>query len=128
MKKYRVAYLLAALMTVTLAAPASGRDPARGTCRNGGVIEVHKMGTVDAALLQEHIDEVTSRLKRAGHGRGSRLSYTRDARQHLADMQVAMQVLRDEMYLSGCDEARDGASLDARVEVLEKRMDASASH
>ena len=126
--KYPIAYLLTALVTVAAVFPASAREATRGTCRDGGSIEVGKMGQVDAPLLQDHIDEVTSRLKRVGHARGSHLSYTRDARQHLADMREAMQVLRDELYLGGCDEARDRASLEARVEVLEKRMDATASH
>jgi len=79
------------------------------------------MGMVDEEVLLAHIDKVKEQLKKV---RASKFHDNQklELKQHLLNMQEAMEELHNQMYADGCKEARHGASVETRVDVLEKQV------
>lgn len=115
-------YLLAPVMTLALIAPAMAEGEHHRGCDNDAAIELGKMGKVNEETLQQHIDKVKAQLKKVRHARGSHVSQKTELKRHLREMQAAMQELHNQMYAGGCENAMHGASVETRLEVMEKRM------
>jgi len=115
-------YLLPPLMTLALINPALAEVDHHRGCDNEATVELGKMGMVDEAALQTHIDKVKAQMKKVRHARGSHVSQKLELKRHLSEMQAAMQELHNQMYAEGCEHAMHGASVETRLEVMEKRM------
>jgi hypothetical protein len=122
--------LLAVVAGIALASPLMAAEDghtghaSQSGCDDKGVVAVDEMGIVNEALLQQHIDKVKAQMERIHTLSGPRVAqHRREMRQHLAEMQSAMQQLHNLMYAGGCDATQHGASLDVRVQVVEKRLD-----
>lgn len=116
-------YLLAPVVTLALITPAMAEGDRHRGCDNEATVELGKMGNVNEEALQQHIDKVKEQMKKVRHARGSHVSQKLELKRHLSQMQAAMQALHDQMYAEGCENAMHGASVEARLEVMEKRMD-----
>ncbi len=95
----------------------------QGVCDGEGTVHVNKMGIVNEKILQESIDRLEKRMKRAHNARHARIQHDHIIKEHLADMKDAMTKLHNLMLKGGCTEAAHGATMDVRMEVMEKRMD-----
>ena len=115
-------YLLASVITVISIAPVTADEKQHRVCDKEAMVELRGMGMVNEEVLLEHIAKVKDQMKNVRHARGSHISQKRELKLHLSNMQVAMQELHDQMYSSGCEGAMHGASLETRVEVMEKHM------
>lgn len=115
---------LLALMVTTMFSlqPAMAEEAGHRTCNGSATVEAGKMGMVDEAALQAHIDNVKEQLKTLRSSGGVRHLRKEELRRHLSNMQAAMEELHNQMYAEGCEEARHGASVEVRVEVMETRM------
>lgn len=116
--------LLVNILTITYLSSALAEGEKPSDCVSNAKVEVGAMGMVDEVILQKHIDKMQGQLKRVRHARGSRLSQKTEMKQHISDMQAAMQELHKEMYVGGCKESMHGAPVEVRVEMIQKRMDA----
>jgi len=115
-------YLLASVLTFSFLTPAMAVEEQHRVCDSDATVELGKMGMVNEAALQEHIDKVKAQMKKVRHGRGSHFSQKQELRKHLSEMKSAMQELHNQMYAGGCKESLHGASLETRIEVMEKYM------
>lgn len=111
---------LLALMVITLfsVSPVLAQEADHRSCNSDAMVKAGKMGMVDEAALQAHIDKVKKEMKRARHAKARK----RVLKKHLSNMHAAMQELHNQMYAGGCEEAMHDASIETRVEVLETRM------
>jgi len=92
-------------------------------CDGGVTVKLGQMGTVNETVILKHIDKMEQQMKNVRHGRGSHVSRKKALKQHLSEMQVALQEIHDQKYAAGCKSAMGDASVEMRVEVMEKRMD-----
>lgn len=114
--------LLASVVSMALLSPVMAAENHHSDCNSGSTVGIGKMGMVNEASLQAHIDKVKAQMKKVRHARGSHVSQKLELKRHLSDMQAAMQELHDQMYAEGCEASIHGASLETRIEVMEKRM------
>ena len=121
MKKFRK-YLLLSIIAVVPISNALADEERHQVCDSDTMIELGKMGMVNEEALLDHIAKVKEQMKSVRHARGSHVSQKRELKKHLSEMQSAMQELHNQMYAGGCGEAIHGASLETRVEVMEKHM------
>jgi len=115
-------YILTLVMAILLTTPAIAGKNQHSDCDSDVKIKLGRMGMVNEASLQVHIDKVKAQMKKVRHARGSHESQKRELKQHLLEMQAAMQTLHNQVYTSGCESAMQDASLETRLEVMEKRM------
>lgn len=115
-------HLLATIMALALITPAMAEGDHHRACDSEATVDLGKMGEMSEKVLQQHIDKAKDQMKRVRHARGSHVSQKLELKRHLSDMQAAMQELHNQMYAAGCEEAMHGASVETRVDVMEKRM------
>ena len=112
-------------LTLAAAAPAMAAMDEHNACDADTTIQVGDMGAVNEATLQRHIEDLNSELHRVNvirSARTLRLSYKREIREHLDEMQDAMDQLHTVMYNNGCEAALHGMSVTARLDAMEKRL------
>lgn len=110
------------VMTMLSVQPALAEEADHLNCNSDAMVMAGKMGMVDEEALQAHIDKVNEQMKRVSRASKFHVNQKLKLKLHLLNMQDAMEKLHDQMYLDGCNEARHGASIETRVEVLEKHM------
>lgn len=114
-------YLLVLMMSASVPLAMAEEDHHRN-CRDEASVEIDEMGVVNEEALQTHIDRVKEQMRNVHNTSGPRGAKKRELKKHLTEMQVAMQALHDQMYEEGCNAAKHGVSVEARVDVLEKRI------
>lgn len=90
--------LLASAISLTLLTPVMAAENHHDDCNSDSTVALEKMGKVNEASLQMHIDKVKDQMKKVRHARGSHASQKLELKRHLLDMQAAMQELHDQMY------------------------------
>jgi chaperonin cofactor prefoldin len=116
-------HILALVITGIFTSPAMATEAGHESCNDEALIHVDDMGMINEESLRNHMDKVKEQLQKVRHARGSHLSQRLELKRHLSDMKDAMQEIHNQMYAKGCDVARHGASIDVRVQVIEKHMD-----
>ena len=118
----KIRFALVALLSFA-AAPAISQPMDHAGCKSDLTEYVNKMGIVNEATLRQHIEVAQSELDQVrGMSTQNRERRIR-LREHLQKMQQAMQDMHDLKLTGNCAAAAHGASLETRVEVLEKRLD-----
>jgi len=118
----KTSYIFAAVLLITAASPALSQPADHAGCKNN-MVYVDKMGIVNEKTLREHIKAAQAELDKI-HGMSTKDRERRmRLRDHLGKMQQAMQDMHDLKLTGNCAAAAHGASLETRVEVLEKRLD-----
>lgn len=115
--------VLALGMTISILSTAIAEEKKNPDCDAGATVKLGQMGTVNEESLLKHIEKMKLEMKKVRHGRGSHLSRTKALKDHLSEMQVAVQEIHDQKYADGCKDTRSDASDSTRIEVMEKRMD-----
>lgn len=119
----KLRFALFALLSFAAASPAISQPMDHAGCKSDVTVYVDKMGIVNEATLRRHIEAAQKDLDQIrGMNTQSRERRIR-LREHLHTMQQAMQDMHDLKLTSNCAAAAHGASLETRVEVLEKRLD-----
>ena len=114
-------HLLASVISIAFLSPVMADETHQNGCENA-TVKLGSMGVVNEQALQEHIDKLNEQMTRVRHAGSSQLTKNKELKQHIEDMQAAMQELHNQMYAGGCKEAIHGASMETRVEVMEKRI------
>ena len=115
-------HLLASVMSIALLSPAMADETHHQGCKDEATVKLGSMGVVNEKALQDHIDKMNEQMNKVRHAGSTRLGQDKELKQHMADMQAAMQELHNQMYAGGCEGAIHGASMETRVEVMEKRL------
>ena len=116
-------YIFAAALLVSVAPPALSQPADHVGCKSDVTVYVDKMGIVNEATLRQHIEAAQRELDQVrGMSTQNRERRIR-LREHLQKMQQAMQDMHNLKLTGNCAAAAHGASLETRVEVLEKRLD-----
>jgi len=115
-------YLVALVMMTFVVYPVLAEEDNHHGCSGDATVEAGQMGLVDEETLQAHIDKVKVQMGNVHRARAFHGSHKIELKQHLSQMQSAMQALHDQMYAEGCNGAKNAASIESRVEVIEKRM------
>jgi len=119
----KIRFALVVLLSFAAAAPAISQPIDHAGCKSDLTVYVNKMGIVNEATLRQHIEVAQSELDQVrGMSTQNRERRIR-LREHLQKMQQAMQDMHDLKLTGNCAAAAHGASLETRVEVLEKRLD-----
>jgi hypothetical protein len=116
--------ILATVIGVTLASPVMAEEHKHDSCGDKESVSINEMGIVNEALLQQHIDKTKGQMERVRHLSGPQVAqHKREMKQHLTEMDAAMQLLHNLMYAEGCEASLHGASAEVRLQVVEKRLD-----
>jgi len=119
----KIRFTLAALLSLAAVTPAISQPMDHAGCKGNVTVYVDKMGIVNEATLRQHIEAAQRELDQVrGMSTQNRERRIR-LREHLQKMQQAMQDMHDLKLTGNCAAAAHGASLETRVEVLEKRLD-----
>ena len=111
------------LILLLISAPVyAGESQRHSDCGGVTTIAIDHFGKVNETKLNTIIEKTENRLSLAQHlrGRGSNATRLGPLKHELAQLKDDMQDLHDLMYIAGCKPAKHGASLQARIEVLEK--------
>lgn len=116
-------YTFPLLVLVVFSSPAISGDLDHAGCDSSVTVYVNKMGIVNEKKLQEHIEAARRALEKIQgmntHDRERRFRL----KEHFENMQQAMTEMHNLKLSGDCAAAAHGASLQVRIEVLEKRMD-----
>lgn len=117
-------HLLAAIAIILIAflSPVMANENLHHSCDNDTTIEFKPAGMMNEEALQELLDKTKQHIKMFRHSSRTHLSRKQEQKQNISEIVSAMQVLHNQMYVGGCKQAAHGASLETRVEVLEKRV------
>jgi len=80
------------------------------------------MGMVDESTLKQHMEKTQERLKAVRSAQPRSNLRSRLLRSHLEAMRAAMEQLHNMMLEQGCYNSAHGASMEVRMEVMERRM------
>lgn len=116
--------LTVAAVMAAIAIPAMAAEKQHRVCDPTATVEFGQVGEVNETELQNQIDNVKEQMQKVRHARGSHLLQSVEMKRHLLEMQIAMTQLHNQMYADGCRGAVHGASVETRIEVLEKRLGA----
>lgn len=116
-------YVLATIILSISSFQSMAKEVDHVDCKNIEKVAVNKMGLVDEKMLQKRIDEMKNTLNKVKRKAARRGEHRKLLRSHLADMQRAMLDLHDLKLKSGCLGAEHGASIGARIMLIEKRLD-----
>jgi len=119
----KIRFALAALLSLAAAVPAISQPMDHAGCKRDVTVYVDKMGIVNEATLRQHIEAAQRELDQVRGMSTQNRERRMRLRDHLQKMQQAMQDMHDLKLTSDCAAAAHGASLETRVEVLEKRLD-----
>jgi len=119
----KIRFALVALLLLAAASPVISQPIDHVGCKSDVTVYVDKMGIVNEAMLRQHIEAAQTELDQVrGMSTQNRERRIR-LREHLQKMQQAMQDMHNLKLTGNCAAAAHGASLETRVEVLEKRLD-----
>jgi hypothetical protein len=85
-------------------------------------IKVDRMGMVDEDTLKQHMEKTRERMEAVRRSQPRSGLRRRLMREHLAEMRDAMEQLHNTMLQQGCYNSAHGASMEVRMEVMERRM------
>lgn len=100
--------------------PVMAEEDTHKSCE--GMMKVKHMGVVDEETLRQHIDKTQQQLDAIRRTQPRSSQHRKMMREHLARMQQAWVDMHDMMLEQGCQQAAHGASVEARLEVLEKQV------
>lgn len=101
----------------------SAQEAAHQTCESLDVeVRIGGMGMVDEETLMEHMEETRERLDAVRRSQPRSSLHRRLMREHLAEMRDAWQEMHNVMLRQGCYKAAHGASLEVRMEVVERHV------
>ena len=102
---------------------ALGEESTHQECESVDVkISVGRMGMVDESTLKQHMEKTQERLKAVRSAQPRSNLRSRLLRSHLEAMRAAMEQLHNMMLEQGCYNSAHGASMEVRMEVMERRM------
>lgn len=120
--------ILASAPTVLAAQQAATGDgvaPHQHCAEDGKGAYVAGMGLVDEERLQAHIDEMEAELESAAASLPRSRQQRKSMERHLAKMQQAMREMQGASIDEKCRAAAMAAPVDQRIQVLERRLDAT---
>lgn len=103
MKTAKINLLVLMVTTMFFLQPTMAEEAGHRTCNGSATVEAGKMGMVDEAALQAHIDKVKDQMKAVSSTGGARHLRKEELRRHLSNMQAAMAELHNQMYAEGCE-------------------------
>lgn len=115
-------HILTLVITCAITLPVMAEEVGHESCNEDAMIHVGDMGMINEELLRDHMDKVKQQMEKVYPAR-DHLKKSIELKQHMSEMKTAMKEIHNQMYTKGCEAARHGASIDVRVQVIEKHVD-----
>ncbi len=103
-----------------ISSPTYSADIDHVGCSDNVTVTVDKIGTMNETLLHEQIDKINVLIDSMGMSRVRGATRRKDLTAELSEMNQAMVELHNIKLMSGCAASAHGASVEARLSVLEK--------